>query len=150
MGKMMTVTHGLSRDTRGCRCNICVTAEHQYQRDRYRRRHGLPVDTPDPPTLNVGVGDSQPGFQLIGDRRIALTRTEGGAGVVPVLQATAHHAVTDHVIVKIPAAGSPPGQRSRRSSSSASATSIDGSGPPRSGVARENVPAASSSVFVKN
>ena len=106
MGKMMTVTHGLSRDTRGCRCNICVTAEHQYQRDRYRRRHGLPVDTPDPPTLNVGVGDSQPDFQLIGDRRIALTRTQGGAGVVPVLQATAHHAVTDHVIVKIPVASS--------------------------------------------
>jgi hypothetical protein len=57
-GKMMTVTHGRSRYTRGCRCNICVTAERQYQRDRYRRRHALPVDPPDPPKLNVV--DSRP------------------------------------------------------------------------------------------
>jgi hypothetical protein len=49
----MTVTHGRSRYIRGCRCNICVTAERQYQRDRYRRRYGFPFDTPDPPTLNV-------------------------------------------------------------------------------------------------
>jgi hypothetical protein len=49
----MTVIHGRSHYTRGCRDNICVTDERRYQRDRYRRRHGLPVDTPDPPTLNV-------------------------------------------------------------------------------------------------
>src|SRR5215469_16870351 len=51
--EMMTVTHGRSRYTRGCRCNICITAERDYQRARYRRRRGLPVDPPDPPKLRV-------------------------------------------------------------------------------------------------
>jgi hypothetical protein len=49
----MTVTHRRSRYTRGCRCNICITAEREYQRNRYRRRRGLPVDPPDHPPLGV-------------------------------------------------------------------------------------------------
>jgi len=53
----MTLKHGRSRYTRGCRCNICITAERQYQRDRYRRRRGLTVVPPDPPKLNVVDAD---------------------------------------------------------------------------------------------
>ena len=52
-GEMMTVTHGRSRYTRGCRCNDCITAERDYQRNRYRRRRGLPLDPPDHPPLKV-------------------------------------------------------------------------------------------------
>ena len=49
----MTLEHGRTRYTRGCRCDVCKTAERDYQRNRYRRERGLPVDTPDPPKLNV-------------------------------------------------------------------------------------------------
>jgi hypothetical protein len=45
----MTLTHGRTRYTRGCRCNVCKAAERDYQRNRYRRRRGLPVDPPDHP-----------------------------------------------------------------------------------------------------
>jgi hypothetical protein len=37
---------------------VCKTAERDYQRNRYRRQRGLPVDPPDPPKLNVA--DSSP------------------------------------------------------------------------------------------
>ena len=53
MGATMPITHGRSRYIRGCRCNVCITAERQYQRERYRRQRGLPVDPPDPPRVNV-------------------------------------------------------------------------------------------------
>ena len=32
---------------------MCKTAEREYQRNRYRRQRGLPVDPPDPPKLSV-------------------------------------------------------------------------------------------------
>jgi hypothetical protein len=32
---------------------VCRAAEREYQRNRYRRQRGLPVDSPDPPKLNV-------------------------------------------------------------------------------------------------
>jgi hypothetical protein len=54
----MTLEHGCTRYTRGCRCAVCKAAERDYQRNRYRRQRGLPVDTPDPPKLNVV--ESQP------------------------------------------------------------------------------------------
>ena len=49
----MTLEHGRTRYTRGCRCGVCKAAERDYQRNRYRRQRGLPVDPPDPPRLNV-------------------------------------------------------------------------------------------------
>jgi hypothetical protein len=52
----MGLEHGRTRYARGCRCGICKAAERDYQRDRYRRRRGLPVETPDQPT----VVDAQP------------------------------------------------------------------------------------------
>jgi hypothetical protein len=49
----MTLEHGRTRNTRGCRCDLCKAAEREYQRNHYRRQRGLPVDPPDPPNLNV-------------------------------------------------------------------------------------------------
>ena len=42
----MTLEHGRTRYTRGCRCDVCKTAERDYQRNRYRRQRGLPVTHP--------------------------------------------------------------------------------------------------------
>lgn len=42
----MALEHGRTRYTRGCRCAVCKAAERDYQRDRYRRQRGLPVDPP--------------------------------------------------------------------------------------------------------
>jgi hypothetical protein len=50
---MTKLEHGRTRDTRGCRCDVCKAAERDYQRDRYRRPRGLPVDPPEPAALNV-------------------------------------------------------------------------------------------------
>jgi hypothetical protein len=72
----MTLKHGRTRYTRGCRCDICKAAERDYQRNRYRRRHGLPVDRPDPPKLNVV--DSQPIASHEGSV-VAAVRAELGA-----------------------------------------------------------------------
>jgi hypothetical protein len=44
----MTLEHGRTRYTRGCRCEACKAAERDYQRNRYRRRRRLPIDEPDP------------------------------------------------------------------------------------------------------
>jgi hypothetical protein len=44
--RFMTFDHDRSRYARGCRGNVCKAAERDYQRNRYRRRHGLPVDPP--------------------------------------------------------------------------------------------------------
>jgi hypothetical protein len=49
----MTLDHGRTRYTRGCRCDVCKAAERDYQRNRYRRQRGLPVDPPHPQELNV-------------------------------------------------------------------------------------------------
>jgi hypothetical protein len=49
----MALKHGLTRYTRGRRCNDCKAVERDYQRNRHRRQHGLSVDSPDPPKLNV-------------------------------------------------------------------------------------------------
>jgi hypothetical protein len=49
----MTLEHGRTRYTRGCRCDTCTAAERDYQRNRYRCQRGLPVDQPDSPKLNV-------------------------------------------------------------------------------------------------
>lgn len=54
----MALEHGRTRYTRGCRCVVCKAAERDYQRDRYRRERGLPVDPPELPKLRVI--DSQP------------------------------------------------------------------------------------------
>jgi hypothetical protein len=54
----MTLDHGRTRYTRGCRCDVCRAAERDYQRNRYRRQRGLSVDPPDPPKPNVV--ESQP------------------------------------------------------------------------------------------
>jgi hypothetical protein len=43
----MTLEHGRTRYTRGCRCDLCKAAERDYQRNRYRRQRGLPVDPPE-------------------------------------------------------------------------------------------------------
>jgi hypothetical protein len=49
----MTLEHGRTRYTRGCRCDTCKAAERDYQRNRYRRQRGLPVDPPVRPKLRV-------------------------------------------------------------------------------------------------
>jgi hypothetical protein len=49
----MTLEHGRTRYTRGCRCSVCKAAERDYQRNRYRRQRGLPIDPPDPFKLTV-------------------------------------------------------------------------------------------------
>ena len=69
----MTLEHGRTRYTRGCRCDECKAAERDYQRNRYRRQRGLPVDPPDPPVLNVV--DSQPVSSLNGSV-VAAVRAE--------------------------------------------------------------------------
>ena len=59
----MTLKHGRTRYTRGCRCNICKTAERDYQRNRYRRSRGLTVDPPEEPLSVAGAewsGESGP------------------------------------------------------------------------------------------
>jgi hypothetical protein len=43
----VSLQHGRTRYARGCRCGVCKAAERDYQRERYRRRRGLPVDEPD-------------------------------------------------------------------------------------------------------
>ncbi len=50
----MTVAHGRSRYIRGCRLNVCISAERDYQRNRYRRRRALPVVPRGHPPLRVG------------------------------------------------------------------------------------------------
>jgi hypothetical protein len=55
----MTLDHGRTRYTRGRRCHVCKTAERDYQRNRYRRRRGLPVDWPEGPPLIVASADGQ-------------------------------------------------------------------------------------------
>jgi hypothetical protein len=55
---MMTLKHGRTRYTRGCRCNICKTAERDYQRDRYRRSRELTVDQPGEPLSVAGAEGS--------------------------------------------------------------------------------------------
>lgn len=69
----MTLEHGRTRYTRGCRCDVCRAAERDYQRDRYRRQRGQPADLLDPPKLNVV--DSQPGSSPDGSV-VAAVRAE--------------------------------------------------------------------------
>lgn len=72
----MSLVHGRSRYARGCRCDVCKAAERDYQRDRYRRQRGLPVDLPGPPKLDVVE------FQSIKSHHcsvVAAVRTELGA-----------------------------------------------------------------------
>jgi hypothetical protein len=57
-------------------CDVCKAAEREYQRNRYRRRRGLPVDPPDPPKLNVV--DSRPISSYYGSG-VAAVRDELGA-----------------------------------------------------------------------
>lgn len=40
----MTLQHGRTRYTRGCRCEVCKAAERDYQRTRYQRQRGLATD----------------------------------------------------------------------------------------------------------
>ena len=55
----MTLEHGRTRYTRGCRCELCKAAERDYQRNRYQRQRGLATDdaadTPGP-VLTVVTG----------------------------------------------------------------------------------------------
>ena len=72
----MTLEHGRTRYTRGCRCSVCKGAEREYQRNRYRRQRGLPVDAPAHPKL--GVIESQP-VSSDGSSVVAAVRDELGA-----------------------------------------------------------------------
>ena len=72
----MALDHGRTRYTRGCRCGVCKAAERDYQRNRYQRQRGLPVDAPDPPKLNVV--ESQPISPYDGSM-VAALRDELGA-----------------------------------------------------------------------
>jgi hypothetical protein len=40
---------------------VCKAAERDYQRERYRRRRGLPVDSPADPPLSVGSSEGDAG-----------------------------------------------------------------------------------------
>jgi hypothetical protein len=51
----MTLEHGRTRYTRGCRCDVCTAAERDYQRNRYPRQRGLPDDSPARPMNLVGA-----------------------------------------------------------------------------------------------
>jgi len=53
----MTLEHGRTRYSRGCQCAVCKAAERDYQRNRYRRSRGLPVDRPEGPPLIVASAD---------------------------------------------------------------------------------------------
>jgi hypothetical protein len=53
----MSLKHGRAPYARGCRCDVCKAAERDYQRNRYRRRRGLPVDRPEGPPLLVASAD---------------------------------------------------------------------------------------------
>jgi hypothetical protein len=55
----MTLEQGRTRYTRGCRCDVCKVAERDYQRNRYRRQRGLPVDSPEGSPLLVASADGQ-------------------------------------------------------------------------------------------
>ena len=55
----MTLEHGRTRYTRGCRCDVCKAAQRDYQRNRYRCRSGLPVKPEGPPPLIVASADGQ-------------------------------------------------------------------------------------------
>lgn len=55
----MTLRHGRTRYTRGCRCKVSKAAERDYQRNRYRRQHCLPTNDaaePPAPALRVVAG----------------------------------------------------------------------------------------------
>jgi hypothetical protein len=61
--RFMSLEHGRTRYARGCRRDVCAGAEREYQRNRYRRRRGLPVDPSDhpAPALNpVGLPRNGP------------------------------------------------------------------------------------------
>jgi len=72
----MTLEHGRTRYTRGCRCGVCKGAERDYQRNRYRRQRGLPVDPPAPwkPTVVNSSSISSPEGRVV-----AAVRDELGA-----------------------------------------------------------------------
>jgi hypothetical protein len=72
----MTLEHGRTRYTRGCRCDVCKAAERDYQRNRYRRQRGLPVDPPDPPKLSVV---ESPSVSSNEGSAVAAVRAELGA-----------------------------------------------------------------------
>lgn len=55
----MPLEHGRTRYARGCRCGICRAAERDYQRKRYHRRRGVPVDRPEGPPLIGASPDGQ-------------------------------------------------------------------------------------------
>ena len=55
----MTLEHGRTRYTRGCRCDDCKAAERDYLRERYQRRRGLPDVRPEDPLQIVVSGDGQ-------------------------------------------------------------------------------------------
>jgi hypothetical protein len=96
-----TLEHGRTRYTRGCRCDVCKAAERDYQRNRYRRRRGLPVDPPDPPKLNV-VGSRQ--ISSHDGSVVAAVRAElGAAPALALALALALAAILDdpqHVAVQ--------------------------------------------------
>ena len=55
----MTLEHGRTRYTRGCRCDDCKAAEREYQRERYQRRRGLPDVRPEDPRQIMVSADGQ-------------------------------------------------------------------------------------------
>jgi hypothetical protein len=86
----MSLEHGRTRYTRGCRCDVCTAAERDYQRDRYRRQRGLPVDPSGPTKLNESDPQpaSSPGGSVVAAVRAELA-TAGAAVERPGLTAVA-------------------------------------------------------------
>ena len=106
----MSLEHGRTRYTRGCRCDVCRAAERDYQRNRYRRQRGLPADPPEP--WKVTAIGSLP-ISSHDDSVVAAVRAELDAAPVAVERpgltavALALAAIFDdprHVAVQPPAA----------------------------------------------
>ena len=89
----MTLEHGRTSYTRGCRCNVCRTAERDYQRNRYRRRRGVPVDGPGGSPLIAanadGLGEPGPVESAVQAELRALCATGDRPGLEQIALAMA-------------------------------------------------------------
>jgi hypothetical protein len=107
----MALEHGRTRYTRGCRCAVCKAAERDYQRNRYRRQRGLPVDPPDPPRLSVVESrpvSSHDGSMVVAVRDELAAAPAAAERPGPAAAALALAAILDdpqHVAVQPAAAG---------------------------------------------
>lgn len=95
----MTLEHGRTRYTRGCRCEVCKAAEREYQRNRYRHRRGLPVDleadeddTPDVATDSGAVDECVDALA-----RLQVPATAGAPTARTALRGTGYRCANDVV-----------------------------------------------------